>query len=133
MQDVINFMRDFFCARIVEEQRYQASRLPFRQKFFSSDCWWDSRGGTLEMMESERIVSTDGSDLEAMVITAYNIPFFASGAKTHRRRYHLKATGGNWLIWLVENECPACNGQGDESCIYCKGKHWTGGQRGINH
>src|SRR5476649_2042879 len=117
MQPIEEFIQDLFLARIAEEKRALASRASYRQKFFSSDCWWDSRSGTLEMIESERIVSTNGFDLDARVITAYDVPFYASGAKTHRRRYHLKATGGNWLIWLVENECPACNGQGDESCI----------------
>lgn len=130
MKQVEEFMQAFFSARVDEETRTLASRAPYRQKYFSSECRWDSRAGTLEMMNSERIVSADGSDLEARVITTYDAPFHTSGAKTHRLRYHLKAISGNWLIWLVESECPACNGQGDEGCIYCKGKHWISGKKG---
>ena len=129
MQPIKEFIRDLFSASLAEEKKMLASRSPYRQKFFSSDCRWDSRAGALEMIETERIVGIDESDLEARVITAYDVTFYASGVKTCRRRYHLKAIGDNWLIWLVENECPACNGQGNQSCIYCKGKHWIGGQR----
>lgn len=125
MQQVEEFMRDLFLARAAEEKQILASRAGYRQKFFSSDCYWDSRTGTLEMIETEQIVSIKRTDSEAAVITEYKVPYYVSGARSFRHRYHLKVEGDNWLIWLVENECPACHGQGDESCVYCKGKHWT--------
>ena len=77
------------------------------------------------MIETEVIASIDGSDFEATVITTYESPNYAFGCRTQRRRYHLKALDGNWLIWLVEHQCFICHGQGDESCVSCKGKHWT--------
>jgi len=131
MKTIENFMQDLFQTRIAEQKEILANRAPYRQKFFTPDCRWDSRVGTLEMMETERIVSSDGSDMKATVITAYNVPFYASGPQTHRRRYHIKAVGDNWLVWLVENECLACRGEGDENCINCKGQHWLSSQRGI--
>lgn len=132
MQQVKEFIQGLFSARLSEMKRELASRLPYRQKFFTADCRWDSRAGILEMIESEKIVSIDESASEATVVTMHSVSFISSGNKTHRLRYHLKAVDDNWLIWLVENECPACNGQGDESCIYCKGKHWLDGQKRQN-
>jgi hypothetical protein len=125
MQPIEEFMQELFLTRIAEEKRVLASRVPYRREFFSSECAWDSRAGSLEMIETERIVSVEKIDLGATVITEYNIPAYASGVETHRRRrYHLKAVNKNWLIWLVEEECPMCHGHGDENCLFCKGKHW---------
>jgi len=124
-KQIEEFMQELFLARAAEEKRILANRVGYRHKFFTADCRWDSRAGTLGMIETEVIVSIEESDLEARVITAYNAPFYKSGDKLHRARYHLKKAGENWLIRLVENECLACRGQGDESCICCKGKHWT--------
>ena len=126
MQKVEDFMYGLFLARIAEEKHILASRAPYRQKYFATDCQWDSRVGTLEMIETEAIVGVEESDLEVTVITAYKIPFIVTGVQTHRRRYHLKAVAERWLIQRVEKECPACRGQGDENCLYCKGRHWLG-------
>ena len=124
MQEVKEFMRDLFLTRMAEEKRILVNRMPYRQKFFTSDCRWDSRAGTLEMIESELIVSLEKSDSEVAVITEYEVPFYASGVRKHRRRYHLKAGDDSWLIRHVEHQCTVCNGQGDEGCTGCKGKHW---------
>ena len=127
MKTVENFMHELFNARIIEEKQILVNRASYRQRYFSSDCYWDSRTGTLEMIETEQILSIQGTDSEVAVITEYKVPYYISGARSYRHRYHLKLAGNNWLIWLVENECLACHGQGDESCIYCEGKHWTSG------
>lgn len=127
MQQVEDFMRDLFVTRITEEKQILANRASYRQKFFSCDCYWDSRTGTLKMIETEQILNIQRTDSEATVITEYKVPYYISDDRAYRHRYHLKLGSDNWLIWLVENECPACRGQGDESCIYCKGKHWTSG------
>lgn len=124
MQQVEEFMQELFLARIADEKRILANRVGYRQKFFTADCYWDSRTGTLEMIETELIVSIERSDSEAAVITEYKVPFYTSGAQMHRRRYHLKAAGDSWLICHVEHQCPICHGQGDEGCNSCKGKHW---------
>lgn len=124
MQRVEQFMRELFLARIAEEERVLATRAPYRQKYFKPGCQWDSHAGTLEMIQTESIVTVEGSDSEAKVTTEYKVPFYARGPQTHRLRYHLEAAGGSWLVCRVDLQCPACRGQGDESCISCKGKHW---------
>ena len=123
MQKAEIFIREFFRARIVEERRIQESRAPFRRKFFTDNCRWDSRSGTLEMMQSEEVVSVEATESEPKIITAYNIPY-AGGFRRNRLRYHLRPVKDAWLIRFVERECPACAGHGDDTCAYCKGKHW---------
>jgi len=127
MQPVDDFMREFFRARTAEEQREMASRAPFRRKFYADGCQTDSRSQKLAIIQSEEIVSIDGSDTKATVITAHKNPFYKPGSQNHRKRYHLKSSGDNWLIEFVETECPFCHGLGDEKCVYCKGKHWRRG------
>ena len=124
MKPVEEFMREFFRARDVDHQREMASRAPFRERYYADECQTDSRSGILEMLQSEEIVSVDGSATKATVITAHKNPFYKLGAQTPRKRYHLKSSGDSWLIQFVEAECPFCHGLGDEKCVYCKGKHW---------
>jgi hypothetical protein len=124
MQAVEDFMREFFCARIVEEQREMVSRAPFRQKFYAHECQADSRAGTLERLQSVEVVSVTESDSEAVVIMVFKNDSYKPGNQMHRERYQLKPAGDSWLIQSVEMECPACHGLGDETCIFCKGKHW---------
>jgi hypothetical protein len=124
MQPVEKFMDELFRARMDEEKRILANRAPYRQKFFTPDCSWDSRAFTLEMIETERIISSEVSDLEAAVITEYKASVLPPSARINRRRYHLKASDGSWVISHVEHECMLCHGQGDNSCIGCKGMHW---------
>ena len=126
MQNVVDFMREFFKSRVNEEKREMTSRAPFRETFFSSDCQYDRRSRTLEILESEEIVSLDGTDSNAFVITVSKSPFFKIGGPTHRKRYNLKLAGDSWLIQAVQIECPVCHGLGDANCISCKGKHWRG-------
>ena len=124
MQQIEDFMREFFRARIVEEEREMASRAPFRQKYFTTDCKKDSRAGALEKFQSEKVASVSGSGSEVAVITVFKSPFHKPANQMHRERYHLKPAGDSWLIWKVELACPMCHGLGDEDCIYCKGKQW---------
>lgn len=125
MKDIRAFMQELFAARIAEEKQILASRIPYRQKFFTSDCDWDSHAGVLKVIETEAIVSIEGSDSEPIVITSFNWLLPSVKFQEHRRRYHLKAAGDSWLIWLVQDECLMCHGKGDGSCLSCKGKHWT--------
>src|SRR4051794_20871738 len=124
MNQIEHFMQSLFSSRLAEEKQILHNRISCRQKFFTPDCHWDSRVGTLKMIETEAIVSIEESDLAAIVITSYNVPFYKNADQTHRRRYHLNRSGDTWLIRLVETECLACLGQGNENCICCKGKHW---------
>jgi hypothetical protein len=130
MQQVEAFIKELFSARIAEEKTVLANRAGYRRKFFCPDCRCDSRSGTLQMIETEVIVSIEESDSEAAVVTEHEVPFYASGVQTHRRRYHLKAAGDSWLISDVEMQCVYCHGEGDEGCMGCKGKHWLSGHMG---
>lgn len=116
-------MRDFFRARIVEEQRHQASRLPFRSKFFADDCRYDSHADTLRRMESERVVSVDDGESDSQVITEQTFGY-SGGTKTIRLRYHLRLVNDDWLIQNVQTACFVCEGRGDSNCPDCKGKQW---------
>ena len=124
MQKVEEFMRDLLSERIAEEMKILTNRAGYRQQFFSADCLWDSRAYTLEMLESEKIVSIEDPGDSAVVITEYKATLPKLGVVSFRRRFHLALEGDHWLIRLVESECLACHGQGDESCVGCKGKHW---------
>jgi len=124
MQPIEDFFREFFLARIADEERYQVSREEYRRRFFTSDCSWDSHERVLEMLQSEKISSVENSDSEVSVITVRTNSFYPADSQLHKYRYHLKASANTWLISHVEIECPACGGRGDESCVFCKGKHW---------
>lgn len=129
MLQIEEFMRELFLARIAEEKQILANRVGYRRRFFVADCNWDNRAYTLEMIESEDVVSKD--DTGSTIITEYQFPPCAVGSRTRRRRYHLKAVGDSWLICDVEDQCFVCRGQGDEGCIGCKGKHWLSSQADV--
>jgi hypothetical protein len=124
MQSVADYMQELFDTRIAEEKTILANRASYRQKFFSADCLWDSRRFTLEMIESERIVSIEDLGSQTLVITEYTASASPPSARTNRRRYHLKIQDDNFKICCVEALCAYCHGSGDESCMMCKGKHW---------
>jgi hypothetical protein len=128
MGSVEEFMIEFFRDRLLEEQRYQRSRLPFRKRFFSDDCWYDSRADTLRRLESEKIVSIDEKKPDSAVITEQTL-FDAGGVRTMRFRYHLQAVNEGWVIREVLIACVVCGGQGDANCPYCKGRHWINSGR----
>ena len=124
MQSIEEFMREFLRVRLAEEKRTQNIRAPFRKKFYCDDLDRKSYSHILAMFQSEEIVSVSGSGSEATVVTVYKNPFYKPASQMHRKRYHLKPAGESWSIQRVEAECPLCMGRGDESCPYCKGKHW---------
>jgi hypothetical protein len=127
MQKVEEFMQELFRSRIAEEKKILAERVGYRQRFFAPDCRWDSRIFTLEMIESERIVSIGTSSSGVEVVTEYSASVSPRSARISRRRYDLRAAGDSWLICSVGLQCPHCHGQGDEECLGCKGKHWLAG------
>jgi hypothetical protein len=124
MQRVEEFMQELFRARITEEKRILANRVGYRKRFFAPYCRWDNRAFTLEMIETERIVNIESSNLDVNVITEYKASVSPISAQINRRRYHLEAAGDSWLICSVAMQCPHCRGQGDKGCVGCKGKHW---------
>ena len=125
MQQIAKFMHELISARIAEEKGILERRAMYRERFFHPDCFWDNRKGTLEMIETERIVGTEVSGSKAMVITEYNVPVYNAGGGLDRLRYHLVKTHESWHICFVEQRCPRCQGKGDE-CLRCNGKHWLG-------
>jgi hypothetical protein len=116
-------MHDFFRSRIIEEQRFQASRLPFRKKFFADECRFDSHADTLQRMESEKIVNVDEGETESKVVTEQNFHYLGH-KKTIRLRYHLRAMSDDWLIQKVQTACFVCGGRRDANCPCCRGKQW---------
>ncbi|SRR6266540_3333459 len=125
MRRVEDFMREFFRARIIEEQRHQATRAPFRRKFFADDCRYDSHADTLRRMESEKIVSIDDRETDPKVITDQTFQY-SGVTRRIRLRYHLQLLNDDWLIREVQSACLVCEGRGDTNCPYCKGKQWLG-------
>jgi hypothetical protein len=124
-QKIEDFMREFFRARIAEEQRHQTSRAPYRQRFFADDCRYDSHAGTLERMESERIVRIEEGESDSNAITE-QLFHYSGGIRRIRLRYYLQFLNDNWLIRRVDRGCLVCEGRGDSNCPYCKGKQWLG-------
>ena len=116
-------MVEFFDARIVEEQRHQASRAPFRRKFFAQDCRYDSHADTLKRMETEKIVSIEGGESDPRVITEQTV-HHKGHIRRMRLRYHLQLLNDDWLIRDVQSACLVCEGRGDSNCPYCKGQQW---------
>lgn len=120
MQPAEEFMRDFFRARTAEIKKELENRAPFRQRFFTDDCFWDSRKGVIERNESETIVSVSNSGDKIQVITQQTNPF-------PRLRYHLQRTKQSWLIRCVEMECSSCREvSGNVECVFCNGTGWLG-------
>lgn len=124
MQSAEEFMREYFTERVIEEQRWQANRTPFRQKFYAGDCLFDSHAGTLEMMRAETVLSLSSTDGEAEVITSRVWP--GVPGSLHKFRYHLLASGETWLIREVDLWCAVCHGEaGSSTCRFCQGTGWS--------
>jgi hypothetical protein len=62
------FMAEYFRDRteliLTEIER----RSPHRQKYFTSDCRWDSRRGTVESSQAERILDVSEAGDEVLVV-----------------------------------------------------------------
>jgi hypothetical protein len=125
-QSVEEFMRQYFDELIVEEKREQANRAPFYHKFHTSDCRWNSRAGTLEMIQSEKVLTVSNSDTTAEVVTTRETSHPES---VHQLRYHLMRNLDSWLIRSVDIWCAMCRGvRGTESCMLCHGTGWLDGK-----
>jgi len=128
MQPVEEFMRQYFEERAAEEKREQASRAPFRRKFHTADCYWDSRAGTLEMIQTEKVLRFVVSDTTAQVVTTRHSP--SREISVHQLRYHLRGVQDGWLIETVDVWCHSCQGKpGKDDCFLCHGSGWHDGSR----
>lgn len=120
MQSATEFMQQYFEDHTLEERREQAARSPFRRKYYTDDCYWESCAGTLEMIQTEKVLKASASDATAEVITTRHIP------SVHQLRYHLDRNGDGWLIRSVDVWCLSCHGEaGVRECIFCHGTGWT--------
>ena len=107
MQCPEDFMKRFFAARTAEIKRELECRAPFRKKFFTDDCYWDSRRGAVERSEAEVIVEVSTSITGPRVITREIDPF-------PRLRYMLIPSNESWLIQRVD--------------VFVEGQGWIGEQ-----
>lgn len=123
----IKFMAQYFRDRteliVMEIER----RSPHRQQYFSPECAWDSRKGTIESSQSEKILEVSEAGDEVLVVTSGK----SQDSIAFPLRYHLRPNGEDWLIQQVEFRCPGCHGTGktltgeaDSSCKFCGGKGW---------
>src|SRR5262245_19680110 len=93
------FSAEYFQARteliLAEIER----RSPHRQKYVAADCRWDSRRGTVESSQAERILEVSEQGEEVLVVT--------SGSSANKiafpLRYHLHRNAEGWLIHQVES------------------------------
>ena len=123
----IKFMGQYFGDRTELIRAEIERRSPHRQTYFAPDCRWDSRRGTVESSQAEKILEVSQTGEDVMVVTtgrsANDIAF--------PLRYHLHPNGESWLIHKVESRCPGCHGSGKaphgnigDSCPFCEGKGW---------
>lgn len=118
-------MQQYFDERIVEEMRERQSRVPFRERFYTADCRWDSRDSSLGMFQPETILKVVTSELTAKVVTAR-----ALRCDAHQIRYHLQRDGVSWLITSVDLWCRSCGGEeGRIDCKTCRGLGWILGKK----
>jgi len=123
MKSVEEFMRHYFDEQVIEEKREQVSRAPFRRKFYADGCYFDSRAGSVELIQSEKVLMVSSSETKAEVITARESPFIPNSL--HQLRYHLQVNDDGWQIREVDMWCPACHGEkGKDNCIFCHGTGW---------
>jgi len=112
------FIYNCFQARTAALKMVSESRRAYRQRFYHSECGWDSRRGGVELSEDEKIVSVSPSETGFAVVTTGSHP-------NHRSRYRVKASGESWLIQEVDAECGHCRIFGSSTeCAECGGTGW---------
>lgn len=118
METGSDFLSGYFQARTQELQREVAARRPFRQKYFSELCIWESMPNAVEYSKSEEVISIQNVNGQAIAVTqrAQGLP---------KLRYTLQRTGDAWLILKVQPSCAKCDGvPGETDCEICNGSGW---------
>ena len=102
-------------------------RSPHRQSYFAAGCRWDSRQGTVESSQAEKVLNVAEVGDETLVVTTGR----SHNQITFPLRYHLRPHAESWLIHQVDSQCPGCKGTGKlagephgELCHFCGGKGW---------
>ena len=96
---VEQFIYECFRARTATLKMVLEIRRDYRQRFYHGECRWDSRRGTVEKSESEKIVSVSPSDIGAAVVTTGDDGVF-------RSRYDVRVSGKSWVIREIDVEYP---------------------------
>lgn len=93
---VEQFMSHFFQERTASLKRLLEIHFVYWRRFYHEECLHDSRRGTLERSEAEKIISISPSVGETEVVT--------TGHTVGRSRYHVKSSSAGWLIHEVDIE-----------------------------
>jgi hypothetical protein len=100
-ESVIKFMDDYFKARILEEKEYQSRRIPFRSKFFSPECRFDSHVDTIARFMSEKVLSVESEENEVYVVTEQEFRY-SGGIQKMRHKFTLQPYEVSWRIREVK-------------------------------
>ena len=121
MKPVEQFFTEYVRERSVFYQAELELLRPIRQRFFSTDCAYDSRQGMVEHSNAERILSVSQADGETLLETTGK-----HNSEKLPLRYHLRPSGDSWRIHQVEMQCPCRSAGGTPShdCRFCGGKGW---------
>ena len=117
-------MHSYFRGREEAERLCQEARLPYRKRFFTDDCYFDSHAGALDMIRSERIESIETKGPTVFVVTNIAVDLRKLGKHVRRHRYNLEPSGETWVIRCVQMACPVCERPGQKSCRVCHGEYW---------
>jgi hypothetical protein len=91
------------------------------QRFYHSECIWDGRRSVVEKSEAEKIMSISPSSIGFDAVTSG----ITLGSTVYRSCYHVKPSGGSWLIQEVDMECSHCHGKDlTLKCSECGGTGW---------
>jgi hypothetical protein len=95
METPEDFMKRYFKARTEEFEREREARLPFRERFYTTECEVDSRALDVRRSEAEVIVELDSAGDEARVVTRNMQPLPPC-------RYTLVKNQETWMIKNAE-------------------------------
>lgn len=122
MQSVEEFMTCMFAARTETLKKEALVRLPYRRRYFSEECLWDSRMSSVEGSEAEKVLDIWVDESDAKVITSGHSIIYST-----ELRYHLVRKDDSWLIRNVEHECKLCKNAAlafnNRQCP-CRGTGW---------
>jgi hypothetical protein len=113
------FMNQHFRERTAALKKEFEIYAEFALRFCRPECGWTRWIVSVAGSEAERFVSIVPVEAGAQVTTR------GFGTKGHGLRYHLRPTGQDWLIVVVDLECLACYQRGRRAgCSFCGGMGW---------
>jgi hypothetical protein len=118
-------MKEQLLARIENQRLCEEVSKPYRNRYFSTECTFDSRQWTIETLATEtveRVEFTDEDEVFVITRSLFKLPGYPQ--KVMRHRYQLQPTEMSWIISHVDLGCMHCEGRGDASCALCNGDPW---------